>query len=72
AFNRADVTPWLALIDDHNPRCFAQDVARLVFTDATAYALVFGLEAVLFLAAAWFATLILQSPRPSPQLQPGE
>ncbi|MEM1021735.1 MAG: MFS transporter [Pseudomonadota bacterium] len=48
------------------------DVARLVFTDATAYALVFGLEAVLFLAAAWVATLILQSPRPSPQLQPGE
>lgn len=47
------------------------DVARLSFADSTAYGLVFGLEALLFLAAAVVAGRLLQS-RPVVALQPGE
>jgi len=47
------------------------DLARLTMSDATAYGVVFGLEALLFLAAAWVATRILHRPV-APQLQPGE
>ncbi len=45
------------------------DLARLAFSDAAAYGLVFGLEAVLFLAAALVALRLL---KPAPILQPGE
>ncbi len=45
------------------------DLARLAFSDAAAYGLVFGLEAVLFLAAAMVALRLL---KPAPMLQPGE
>ncbi|MEO1537569.1 MAG: MFS transporter [Pseudomonadota bacterium] len=45
------------------------DLARLAFSDASAYGLVFGLEAVLFLAAALVALRLL---KPAPILQPGE
>ncbi|WP_317057474.1 MULTISPECIES: BCD family MFS transporter [Roseovarius] len=47
------------------------DLARLTMSDATAYGVVFGLEALLFLAAAFVATRILHRPV-APQLQPGE
>ncbi|MEM7242531.1 MAG: BCD family MFS transporter [Pseudomonadota bacterium] len=47
------------------------DVARLIFSDATAYGLVFGIEAILFLAAAFVAARLLE-PNPTMQLQPGE
>jgi BCD family chlorophyll transporter-like MFS transporter len=47
------------------------DIARLSFADSTAYGLVFGLEALLFLAAAVVAGRLLQS-RPVVALQPGE
>lgn len=47
------------------------DVARASFDNATAYGLVFGLEAFLFLAAAVVAGRLLQS-RPMTALQPGE
>ncbi len=45
------------------------DLARLTFSDQTAYGMVFGLEAVLFLAAAVVAVRLL---KPAPILQPGE
>jgi BCD family chlorophyll transporter-like MFS transporter len=45
------------------------DLARLTFSDAAAYGFVFGLEAVLFLAAALVALRLL---KPAPILQPGE
>ncbi len=44
------------------------DLARLAFSDAAAYGLVFGLEAVLFLAAALVAMRLL---KPAPVLQTG-
>lgn len=51
------------------------DIARHTLTDASAYAVVFGLEAVLFLAAAFVAARLLtapsQAPSPSKILQPG-
>lgn len=47
------------------------DVARVGFDDATAYGIVFTLEAILFLAAALVAGRLLQS-RASATLQPGE
>ena len=46
------------------------DFARIALSDDAAYAVVFGLEAVLFLAAAGVATRILHDPV-APQLQPG-
>ena len=51
------------------------DIARAVTTDAVAYGLVFGLEAVLFLAAAYVAMRLLGTPQqaaPPSILQPGE
>jgi BCD family chlorophyll transporter-like MFS transporter len=45
------------------------DIARFVLSDAAAYGLVFGIEAVLFLAAALVAMRLL---KPAPMLQPGE
>ena len=49
------------------------DLARLAFTDATAYAAVFTLEAVLFLAAAVVAARLLDPQTlPNRRLQPGE
>ncbi len=45
------------------------DVARMTFSDQTAYGIVFGMEAVLFLAAAVVALRLL---KPAPILQPGE
>lgn len=45
------------------------DIARVVLSDAAAYGLVFGIEAVLFLAAALVALRLL---KPAPMLQPGE
>lgn len=52
------------------------DVARTLLTDAAAYAVVFGMEAVLFLAAAAVAARLLTAPSPAPSptkiLQPGE
>ncbi|MCG6884289.1 MAG: PucC family protein [Silicimonas sp.] len=45
------------------------DLARLAFSDSAAYGLVFGLEAVLFLAAALVALRLL---KPAPMMQPGE
>lgn len=45
------------------------DLARLAFSDAAAYGLIFGLEAVLFLAAALVALRLL---KPAPIMQPGE
>jgi BCD family chlorophyll transporter-like MFS transporter len=45
------------------------DLARIAFSDAAAYGLVFGLEAVLFLAAALVALRLL---KPAPIMQPGE
>ncbi|MEO1140393.1 MAG: BCD family MFS transporter [Pseudomonadota bacterium] len=47
------------------------DLARVALTDQAAYAAVFGLEAVLFLAAALVAVRVLHRPV-VPQLQPGE
>ncbi|MBY5990490.1 BCD family MFS transporter [Roseovarius atlanticus] len=47
------------------------DVARSFMSDGAAYAAVFGLEAVLFLAAALVAVRILHRPC-APLLQPGE
>lgn len=47
------------------------DVARSFMSDGAAYAAVFGLEAVLFLAAALVAVRILHRPY-APLLQPGE
>ncbi|MGX9355961.1 BCD family MFS transporter [Roseobacteraceae bacterium S113] len=47
------------------------DLARVVMSDATAYAVVFGLEAVLFLAAALVALRLLAQSH-GVQLQPGE
>lgn len=48
------------------------DAARLVMPDHTAYASVFGLEAILFLAAAIVATRLLSNQPVTAQLQPGE
>jgi BCD family chlorophyll transporter-like MFS transporter len=50
------------------------DITRAVLPDATAYAVVFGIEAVLFLAAALVAGRLLHAApvRPAPTLQPGE
>ena len=48
------------------------DIARLAMSDAAAYATVFTLEAVLFLAAALMALQILDRRGPDPALQPGE
>ncbi|MEM7752862.1 MAG: PucC family protein [Pseudomonadota bacterium] len=45
------------------------DLARLTLSDTAAYGFVFGLEAVLFLAAALVALRLL---KPAPILQPGE
>lgn len=45
------------------------DIARFILSDAAAYGLVFGIEAVLFLAAALVAMRLL---KPAPMLQPGE
>ncbi|MGR3466587.1 MAG: PucC family protein [Shimia sp.] len=47
------------------------DLARIVLPDATAYAAVFTLEALLFAAAALMAARVL-APAPTPTLQPGE
>uniref|UniRef100_UPI0035C7FD28 PucC family protein n=1 Tax=Citreimonas sp. TaxID=3036715 RepID=UPI0035C7FD28 len=48
------------------------DAARLILPDAAAYAMIFGVEAALFLAAALVALRILGD-RPAPAtLQPGE
>lgn len=46
------------------------DLARTALPDGAAYSLVFGIEAVLFLAAALVAIRILGAP--APMLQPGE
>ena len=49
------------------------DLARIVLPTEAAYATVFGLEAVLFLAAAVMAVFTLAHPRhPTQYLQPGE
>ena len=49
------------------------DLARVAFSDQAAYALVFGLEAALFLAAALVAARLLHAaPLRAPTLQPGE
>ena len=48
------------------------DLARVALPDGAAYSVVFGLEAVLFLAAALVATRILHGRVAQPQLQPGE
>lgn len=48
------------------------DLARLTFTDAQAYATVFGLEAILFLAAALVALRLIDRPARALTLQPGE
>lgn len=48
------------------------DVARLALPIEAAYGTVFGLEAILFLAAALVAGRLLKSRTPSPTLQPGE
>ncbi len=50
------------------------DVARMVLPDASAYALVFGIEAVLFLAAALVAARLLHAVplMARPTIQPGE
>ncbi|MEM6387759.1 MAG: MFS transporter [Pseudomonadota bacterium] len=45
------------------------DLARIAFSDAAAYAFVFSIEAVLFLAAALVALRLL---KPAPVMQPGE
>lgn len=45
------------------------DVARLMLNDAAAYGLVFGIEAILFLAAALVAMRLL---KPAPMLHTGE
>ncbi|WP_135506114.1 BCD family MFS transporter [Roseovarius aestuariivivens] len=47
------------------------DLARVALPDGAAYAVVFGLEAILFMAAALVAGRILHRPM-APQLQPGE
>lgn len=47
------------------------DLARVILPDASAYAAVFGLEAILFLAAALMAMRILDGAQAT-QLQPGE
>ncbi len=48
------------------------DIARLALPTQTAYATVFGLEAILFLAAALVAGRLLHARPSEPQLQPGE
>ncbi|MEJ6389955.1 BCD family MFS transporter [Gymnodinialimonas ulvae] len=48
------------------------DIARLALPTQTAYATVFGLEAILFLAAALVAGRLLHARPLEPQLQPGE
>ncbi len=48
------------------------DIARLALPTHTAYATVFGLEAILFLAAALVAGRLLHTRPIGPQLQPGE
>lgn len=48
------------------------DIARLALPVEAAYATVFGLEAILFLAAALVAARLLQARTPMPQIQPGE
>lgn len=48
------------------------DLARLALPSEAAYGLVFILEALLFLAAAWMAARLLDGRRPNPILQPGE
>jgi BCD family chlorophyll transporter-like MFS transporter len=48
------------------------DLARLVLPIETAYGTVFGIEAVLFLAAALVAGRLLHARGPAPALQPGE
>jgi len=48
------------------------DLARLALPTQTAYGAVFGLEAILFLAAASVAVRLLQPRGPGPALQPGE
>ena len=48
------------------------DIARMTLSDASAYAVVFGLEAFLFLAAAGMAARMLAPVTPQSQLQPGE
>ncbi len=48
------------------------DVARLTMPTEAAYATVFGLEAILFLAAALVAGRLLHAWPSGPQLQPGE
>lgn len=47
------------------------DIARLILPDTAAYGTVFGIEAILFLAAALVALRILHTPA-APVLQPGE
>jgi len=48
------------------------DLARLTLPLQAAYGTVFGLEAILFLAAALVAGRLIQAPSPAPHLQPGE
>jgi len=48
------------------------DLARLALPMEAAYATVFGIEAVLFLAAALVAARLLDARTPMPQIQPGE
>ncbi|MEQ8365405.1 MAG: BCD family MFS transporter [Roseicyclus sp.] len=48
------------------------DIARLALPDDAAYGVVFGLEAVLFLAAALVAGRLLHARPFAPSLQPGE
>jgi BCD family chlorophyll transporter-like MFS transporter len=48
------------------------DVARIALSDTAAYATVFGLEAILFLAAALVATRLLSNQPVAMRLQPGE
>ncbi|MEX3017333.1 MFS transporter [Gymnodinialimonas hymeniacidonis] len=48
------------------------DIARLAMPTQAAYATVFGLEAILFLAAALVAGRLLHARPSEPQLQPGE
>lgn len=48
------------------------DVARLALPIEAAYATVFGIEAILFLAAAFVAARLLQTPAYRATLQPGE
>lgn len=47
------------------------DLARVILSDSAAYGVIFGLEALLFIAAAGVALRILHQPA-TPYLQPGE